>query len=160
MPLSGSFHCARRRVGDVGKKHRRGAVELTHSRREQVGGGKELTVHVELGLLPGAVADADRPTIRVALQMRELVLEQQSPASNAVHDLQRTRRRDRSAGRRREESEELRRFVRTGRDPQRLEREARVAHPAIPIVPVAIAAGHFGERRRWRGDDRRPRVRR
>ena len=81
------------------------------------------------------------------------MLEQDSLAGNAVHDLERTRRIDRSAGRRCEESKELGGFIGTGGNPQRLEREARVAHPAVPIVPVATAADRFRQRRRGRGDD-------
>ena len=37
---------------------------------------------------------------------------------------------------------------------QRLERERRVAHPAVAVVPVALAAGGLGQRRRERGHRR------
>ena len=39
-------------------------------------------------------------------------------------------------------------------DPERLQREARVAHPRVAVVPVARAAGRLGQRRRRRGADR------
>ena len=55
-----------------------------------------------------------------------------------------------------QEVEELVRLVRAGGDPQRLEREAGVAHPGVAVVPVAGAADRLGQRRRGR----RPRSRR
>ena len=37
---------------------------------------------------------------------------------------------------------------------QRLQREGRVAHPRVAVVPVALAAGRLGQRGRQRGDRR------
>ena len=52
------------------------------------------------------------------------------------------------------EREEVVGLVRAGGDPQRLHREARVAHPGVAVVPVALAADALRQRRRRRGDDR------
>ena len=49
--------------------------------------------------------------------------------------------------------EELVRLVRTRRHPQRVEREARVADPGVPVIPVPLAAHVLGQRGGRRSDD-------
>ena len=138
-------------VGHVDEKRRSRSVEFSYAHREVLRGRQQLAVHIELGLLPRSVPDAHGPTIGIPAQVFELVLEQQSFAANAVHDLQWVRRVDHSARRRSEESKELGGFVRAGGDPERFEGHARVADPTESIVPISTGTDRFGQRRRRGG---------
>ena len=50
---------------------------------------EQLAVDVELGLVPGAVADPHRARVAPAAQVRQLALGQVVLAADPVHDLQR-----------------------------------------------------------------------
>ena len=122
---------------------------------QPAGGVEQLAVDVELGLVPGAVADPDRarcpaspPGGAASRSVRSC-----SPPI-AEHDLQRAVG-DRACGRAGHEVEELVGLVGAGRDPQRLHGEAGVAHPGVAVVPVALAADRLGQRGGGCGDDRR-----
>ena len=75
-------------VGQVGEEatgDRPEAVELVG---QSVGGIEQLAVHVELPLVPGAIADAHRRAGAPAGQVRELALAEVVLAADAEHDLE------------------------------------------------------------------------
>ena len=72
-----------------------------------------------------------------------------APSVDAVHDLQRPVLGRLDVG---DELHELVGFPVERQEVQRLERERRVAHPGVAVVPVAFAARRLGQRRRERGD--------
>ena len=134
--------------------HSRGSI-----RAEQLGADEhdagDLAVDVELELLGRGVADADRPRALVAGQLVELELGQAPLAADPVHDLDRRRVAGADA---QQEVAEGQRLVGVAGGEQRLEREHRVAQPAVAVVPVAHAADVLGQRRRRRGDHRAGRL--
>ena len=115
---------------------------------------EQLAVHVELGLVPRAVADAHRPAVAVTGQRVELVLRDEALAADAVHDLQALPAREAAGGGVGEEVEEPARLEAAPARRERADREAGVAHPRVAVVPVADAADLLGQRRRRRRDDR------
>ena len=115
---------------------------------------EELAVDVELGLAPGAVADAHGRRVAPAAQVRELTLAEIVLAADAVHDLERVHVAGAAAGRARHEGDEVLGLVGAGADVERLQREARVTDPGVAVVPVALPADGLGQRGRGRGDDR------
>ena len=119
---------------------------------------EQLAVDVELPLTPRSVADPDGRGIAPAPQVGELTLGQVVLAPDAVHDLERVGLTGTATRRRGHERHELAHLVRARPDVQSLEREARVADPAVAVIPVALAADRLGQRGRRRGDDgsRRP----
>ena len=114
----------------------------------------QLAVDIELGLVPCAVADPHRATPAVAGQVRELVLGDEALAADPVHDLQALPEGKASGGRR---------WRRSRKNPvgleaapagrERADREARVAHPRVAVVPVPDPADLLGQRGGGRGDD-------
>ena len=132
-------------------------VELAELLAVQVQRVEQLAVDVELGLAPGAVADADRGRVAPAAQVGQLALGEVVLAADPVHDLQRALARP-SAGRAGHERDEVLGLVRAGADVQRLERQAGVADPGVAVVPVALAADRLGQRGGRRGDDRAGRA--
>ena len=117
-------------------------------------GAEQLAVDVDLQLVPGAVAHSHRRAALPPLEVRKGALGQVVLAADAEHDLQAVVGSDRGGRRRGEEGEEVVCLVRTGSDPERLHREARVAHPGVAVVPVALSADALGKRGRRGGDDR------
>src|SRR5262249_42428222 len=108
---------------------------------------------VELGLRPGAVADAHRARVPPAAQVGQLALAEVVLAADAVHDLQRAVVAGAAPGRAGHEGDEVDRLVGAAADVERLQRQAGVADPGVAVVPVALAADGLGQRRRGRGDD-------
>ena len=115
---------------------------------------EQLAVDVELGLAPGAVAHAHGPALAPAAQVRQLALGQVVLAADPVHDLQRAVLPRHPAGRAGHERDEVDRLVWAGTGVQRLEREAAVADPREPVVPVALTPDRLGQARRGRRHDR------
>ncbi len=151
---------ASRLAASAARRRRRGRrrtldlrVEVAELLAVEVDRVQQLAVDVELGLVPGAVADAHRARVAPAAQVRKLALGQVVLAADPVHDLKRALARP-AAGRARHERDELLGLVGAGADVERLERQARVADPGEAVVPVALAADRLGQRRRRRGDDR------
>ena len=143
------------RRGRVGEAHQEVAgvpaqhAELVAKLKRRV---EQLAVHVELRLVPGAVADPDRRAVPPARQVRQGALGEVVLAADAEHDLQRPVR-GRTGGGAGHEVEELDRLVRARSDPQRLHGEARVTDPGVAVVPVAFAADLLGQRGGRCGDD-------
>ena len=143
--------------------HRRCAFDLIDQHRPQplgnviallgvqVDGVQHRAEHVVLALVVRAVADPHRPRAPVALEMVERRLLEVFLASDAIHDLQRAVLVARDFGDVLDEVVGL--PVQTERV-QRPQRERRVAHPAVAVVPVAFAARRLRQRGRRRGDER------
>ena len=100
---------------------------------------------VVLALLVGAVADPHRRRALVAVEVRELGLVQVALAADPVHDLQRAVLVALEVG------DVLHEVVGLPVEAERVQppqRERRVAHPAVAVVPVALAARRLGQRGR------------
>ena len=106
---------------------------------------------VVLALVERAVADPDRARARVAGEVVARRLGQVAPAVDPVHDLQRPVLGRLDVG---DELHELVGLPVEVEPVQRLQRERRVAHPRVAVVPVALAARRLGQRRRERGHRR------
>ena len=115
----------------------------------------DLAVDVELELLGRGVADPDRLGALVAGKVVQLELGQAPLAADAVHDLDRRRVAGADA---QQEVAEGQRLLGVSRREQRLQREHRVAQPAVAVVPVAHAADVLRQRRRRRRDHRSGRL--
>src|SRR6185312_2601766 len=110
-------------------------------------------VHVELRLVPRAVADPHRSAVAVTRQRHQLVLRDEALAADAVHDLQALADREAAGGGRGEEVEERGRLERAPAGREGTNGEAGVTHPGVTVVPVADAADLLGQRGRRGGDD-------
>ena len=97
----------------------------------------------------GTVADAHGPGPGVAGQVVAGRLGQVAPAVDPVHDLQAAVVDRLELG---DELDELVGLPVEVEEVQRLQRERRVAHPRVAVVPVALAARGLGQRRGQRGD--------
>ena len=106
---------------------------------------------VVLALVEGAVADPHRPRPGVAGELVERRLGQVAAAVDPVHDLERAVLVRLDVG---DELHELVGLPLQVQVVERLERERRVAHPRVAVVPVALAARRLGQRGRERGDRR------
>ena len=108
-------------------------------------------VDVVLTLIEGAVADPHRVRAGVAGELLAERLGQVAPAVDPVHDLQPAVAVGLDVG------DELHELVGLPVEPeqvQRLQRERRVAHPRVAVVPVALAPRRLGQRGRQRRDER------
>ena len=112
-------------------------LDLAEALGADVHDGGDLSVDVQLELLGGGIPDPDGARPLIAREVRELELGQAPLAADAVHDLDRGRvsRPDTE-----QEVAERQRLVRVAGIEQRLQREDRVAQPAVAVVPVAHAA--------------------
>ena len=106
---------------------------------------------VVLALVEGAVPDPDRARAGVAREVVERRLGEVPPPVDPVHDLQRPVLGRLDVG---DELHELVGLPVEVEPVQRLQREGRVAHPRVAVVPVALPAGGLGQRRRQRGHGR------
>ena len=106
---------------------------------------------VVLALVEGAVADPHRAGARVAGEVVARRLGQVAPAVDAVHDLERAVLVRLDVG---DELHELVGLPVEVEVVQRLQREGRVAHPGVAVVPVALAARRLRQRGRERGHRR------
>ena len=106
---------------------------------------------VVLALVVGAVADPHGACAGVAREVVEGRLRQVTATVDPVHDLQRAVAVRLEVG---DELHELVGFPVEVQPVQRLQREGRVAHPRVAVVPVALAARRLGERGREGGDRR------
>src|SRR5207249_904042 len=77
----------------------------------------DLAVHVDLALVPGAVADADRAAVLPAGQMAKLTLAEIAFTADAEHDLQATVGTDGGRRRGRHERKEVGCLIRASGDP-------------------------------------------
>ncbi len=127
----------------------------------QVDGVDQRPVDVELQLLGRRVPDTYGRRTPVALQMVQFRLGQVGAAVDAVHDLQGARglavtRADVPG----DERHEPLGLLGEPQAQQRVHAERSVAHPHVPVVPVAFPAEPLGQTGRRRGHDRaRRRVR-
>ena len=110
-------------------------------------------VHVVLALVERAVAGADGAGAGVAGQVVAGRLGEVPAAVDAVHDLEAAVVDRFELG---DELDELVGLPVEVEPVERLEREGRVAHPRVAVVPVALPARRLGQRRR-EGGDRGPR---
>ena len=102
---------------------------------------------VVLPLVEGAVSDPHRPRAGVAGELVAGRLGQVAAAVDAVHDLERAVLGRLDVG---DELHELVGLPVEIEPVQGLQREGRVAHPGVAVVPVALTAGGLGQRRRER----------
>ena len=106
---------------------------------------------VVLALVEGTVADPDGAGAGVARELVERRLREIPAAVDPVHDLQRAVLGRFDVG---HELHELVGLPVEVQPVQRLQRERRVAHPGVAVVPVALPARRLRQRRRQRGDRR------
>ena len=105
--------------------------------------------HVVLALVVGAVADAHGRRALIAAEVIERRLGEVFLAADAVHDLQRAVLVARDFG---DVLDEVVCLPIQAERMQRPQRERCVAHPAVAVVPVALAARRLGQRGRRRRD--------
>src|SRR6516165_1410532 len=129
-------------------------MQLTELLAVEVQGVEQLAVDVELGLVPGPVADPHRRRVAPPAQVRKLALAEVMLTADAVHDLQRAP----PARRARHERNELAGLVRAGPDVERFKRQARIADPRVAVVPVALAPDRLRKGGGRRGHDRARRA--
>ena len=98
----------------------------------------------------GTVAGAYRSRALVSGQPLELELGETTLATDPVHGLQRLRV---TGGRAQQPLAPAQRLALIAADHEGLERQGRVAHPAVAVVPVARAAERLRQRRGRRRDD-------
>ena len=152
MPSSGCCQSVRE-----GLHHRAARCESpSRARASQLPRGVDaaqgLAVDVELKLLRGGVADADRPRAFVAGQPvgSSISVNRRPPRmSYMICSLHRVARHGAD-----EPVAEARRLVDIAAEHERMERERGVAQPAEAVVPVAHAAELLGQAGGRRGDDR------
>ena len=102
---------------------------------------------VVLHLVVGAVADAHRAGVVVAGQVVQLLFDQAAFAADAVHHLQRMAFTVVGARHVGDEREEVVGLAVQAQRVQAPQRERRVAHPGVAVVPVAFALRGFRQRR-------------
>jgi hypothetical protein len=112
---------------------------------ETVRGIEQFAVHVDLPLLPGTVAHADRAAVTPAVQLRQGAFAEVVLAADPEHDLQGAVFAQRGGGRCKE-GEEVVRLIGTGGHPQGTHGQGRVPDPRVAIVPVPLAPYAFGQR--------------
>ena len=153
-PLVGLLPHARRALG-LGLHERPEAVrQALGLRRVEQDRVEHRAEDVVLPLIERAVADPHRLRARIAGEVVERRLRQLPAAVDPVHDLQR------AVVGRLDVGDELHELVGLPVEPEPvegLEGERRVAHPRVPVVPVALAARGLGQRggRRRHGGARR-----
>ena len=122
------------------------ALRVARVEQDRVEHGAE---DVVLALVEGAVADAHRARAGVAGELVAGRLGQVASAVDPVHDLQRAVLGGLEVG---DELHELVGLPVEVEPVERLQRERRVAHPGVAVVPVALAARRLRERRGQRRD--------
>ena len=85
-PVIGFGPSGRGRVGDLDEEPACRLVELADLILEPVNGSQQLDVHVELGLVPSAVADPDRASPGPAVQMGQLAFGEVVLPTKAAHE--------------------------------------------------------------------------
>ena len=105
---------------------------------------------VVLLLVVGVVADPHGTSVLVAREMVERRFVEVDPVVDRVQHLERRAVADLVG----DEVEEAVRLVVEAERVEAPERERRVAHPAVSVVPVPFPARRLGERRRGRGQQR------
>src|SRR5262249_18491026 len=126
-------------------------VELASQRRHQIRPVGKFAVDIELALIIGTVADPHRSAAAIPFKMLEDLLVERHFRADAIHDL------DYSwplAADELQESAECFRLAAVTEHREGEECEARVAEPAVSIIPVALAADFLRERGGSRGHDR------
>ena len=124
----------------IGHSRRGSALAAARVQQDRV---EHRAEDVVLPLVERAVADPHRPRARVAREVVARRLGQVAPAVDAVHDLQRAVLGRLDVG---DELHELVGLPVEVEPVQRLQRERRVAHPRVAVVPVALAARRLGQR--------------
>ena len=109
---------------------------------------------VVLHLVVGAVADPHRAGVVVAGQVVQLLLDEGAFAADAVHHLQRVALTVVGAGHVGDEREEVVGLAVQAQGVEAPQRERRVAHPGVAVVPVAFALRGFRQRRGRRRQQR------
>src|SRR5262249_2840844 len=125
--------------GDLDKEISRWLVQRTQLLAKPASSTQQLSIDVELPLVPGPVADPDRPALAPARHVPQLPLRQIVLTADSEHDLE-VHPADTRRGSARHPGKEAVGLVRAGGYPERLQRQARVADPCEPVVPVASGA--------------------
>ena len=114
---------------------------------------EELSVDVELALIPGTVADAHRSAGTPSSQVVELALAQITLATDSEHDLNIHTSPDLGSHCTSHPGEEPVCLIRTGSHPEGLQRQTGITNPGVAIIPVALSPDGLGQRGGWCGDD-------
>src|SRR6266516_3658830 len=138
----------RHQVFDEGPLFR---VEFSAQGRSQMRPVDELAMNVDLALLIGGIANAYGPAAATTLEVLQGLLVEPHFRADAVHNLDLA---GPLATHQLEKSAEALRFAAVAEDGQRVEREARIAQPAIAVIPVPLAADPFRQRGGRRRHDR------
>src|SRR6266571_2757779 len=127
-----------RRIGNLDQEGACDLIELTELVAEEASRAEELTVDIELALIPGPVADAHRSAGTPSSQVAECALAEVVLAANSEHDLELSTPPNLRSHCASHPGEEPVRFIGTGSDPERLQRQAGVTDPGVAVVPVAL----------------------
>ena len=150
MPRSGSFQCSIAALDELLDQRPAALREMVARLGVQEDRVEHHAPHVVLLLVVGAVADAHRLGAVVAVEVVEGLLLELALALDAVHHLDVVA----LLGDVLHEVEVVVGLPVEAERVQAPEHERGVAHPRVAVVPVALAAGRLGQRRRRRRDHR------
>src|SRR4051794_25505158 len=114
-------------------------------------GFDNLAVHIELQLITRSVSGSNWQGIHVTIKVRKLDFLWHTVAINVVNNSKLGASEARGV---QQPTDERVAFLFVAQSKQCSSRECRISQPTIAIVPVAVAAELFGQRRSWRGDNR------
>src|SRR6478735_5538573 len=126
-PLPGGAICK------IGKEVADPRGEASKLAAQAKGSIEDLTVHIELRLVPGAVSHPDGPAATPSVQLGKDAFGQVVFPSYTEHDLKGMVRTS-VGGRRGHESKKLLGFVGAGGDPEGFHGETRVPDPCVSVV--------------------------
>ena len=154
-PLAGLVPVVGQPVDHAAQRDPAAVTQLDPVLVGEVDAVQRLAVDVHLPLVRRAVADPHRARAAVALPVVQRLLHQVRGAVDPVHDVERTALAahllldpvPQPAG-------ERRRLLGEAHPEQGVDRERGVAHPGVPVVPVALAAHLLGQAGGGGGDQR------
>ena len=118
---------------------------------------EQLSIDIELELIDGVISDPNGPRALVTLKMAERGFGQVLTAIDAIDGLQRAVRL-KLATKGLDPFHKPVRLIRQSHAQQPVNRESRIANPAVAVIPVALAAGIFRQTAGRRGHDRAGRL--
>src|SRR6266705_5410963 len=142
-----------RGIGNLDQEVARDLVESTELVAQAVCRIEELPVDVELALIPGAVADAYRATVTPSSQVIERAFAQIALATDSEHNLKINASPDLGSHCPSHPGEEPVCLIRTGSDPEGVQRKAGVTNPGVAIIPVALSPDGLRQRGSGCGDE-------
>ena len=124
----------------------RDLVEITELVAQATSRAEELTVNIELSLIPGSVTHAHGSAVAPSRQVVDCAFAQIVFATDSEHYLEIGISPDLGRYRARHPGEEPVRLVGAGGDPERVERKAGVTHPGVAVVPVTLSPDGLRQR--------------